>query len=164
MSCRKQPNIQHNYITWCLLLSFSGKYSSSLSSSDDDGDKVSNRMPLSPKVQNHKMLIIIQQLFHGHLSGATRVSRYEKKHSPTHTYPDHQPSFISFFHLLWSIASSLFNSRAWQSFFAQPLSRSSLVYLLVSLHFFMQSLSSYCFTYPYHHNLFWIQTQSLVKY
>jgi len=36
--------------------------------------------------------------------------------SPTHTYPDHRPSFISFLHLLRSIASSLFNLRAWQSF------------------------------------------------
>jgi len=47
------------------------------------------------------------------------------------TYPDHHPTFISFFHLLRSTASSLFNLRAWQSFFAQPLSESSLVYLLV---------------------------------
>ena len=50
------------------------------------------------------------------LSGTTRVGRYEKKHSPTHTHPDHQTSFISFLHLLWSTASSLFNLRAWQSF------------------------------------------------
>jgi len=32
------------------------------------------------------------------------------------TYPDHHPIFISFFHLLRSIASSLFKLRAWQSF------------------------------------------------
>jgi len=32
------------------------------------------------------------------------------------TYPDHYPTFVSFFHLLWSTASSLFNLRAWQSF------------------------------------------------
>jgi len=25
----------------------------------------------------------------------TQVSRYQKKHSPSHTYPDHQPSFIT---------------------------------------------------------------------
>jgi len=30
------------------------------------------------------------------LSGTTRVSRYQSKHSPTHTYPDHQSSFICF--------------------------------------------------------------------
>jgi len=32
------------------------------------------------------------------------------------TYPDHHPTFISFFHLLRSNASSLFNLRAWQPF------------------------------------------------
>jgi len=41
----------------------------------------------------------------------------EKKHSPTHTYRGHQSSLICFLHLLWSIASSLFNLHAWQSFF-----------------------------------------------
>ena len=39
--------------------------------------------------------------------GTTRVSRYQKKHSPTH-HPGHHPIFISFFHLPWSTASSLF--------------------------------------------------------
>jgi len=48
------------------------------------------------------------------LSGITRVSRYQKKHSPTH-HPDH-PIFIRFFHLPRSIVSSLFKLRAWQSF------------------------------------------------
>jgi len=56
-----------------------------------------------------------QQPFYGPLSGTTRVSRYQKKHSPTHN-PDHRPIFISFFHLPRSIASSLFKLRAWQSF------------------------------------------------
>jgi len=37
----------------------------------------------------------------------TRVSRYQKKHSPTH-HADHRPLFISFVHLPRSIASSLF--------------------------------------------------------
>ena len=39
------------------------------------------------------------QPFYGSLSLTTRVSRYQKKHSPTHTYPDHQSSFITFLHL-----------------------------------------------------------------
>jgi len=56
-----------------------------------------------------------QQPFYGPLSGTTRVSQYQKKHSPTH-YPDHHPIFISFFHLPQSIASSLFKLHAWQSF------------------------------------------------
>jgi len=51
------------------------------------------------------------------LTRTTWVSRYQKKYSPTHTYPDHQLSFICF-HLLWSMASSLFNLHAWQSFCA----------------------------------------------
>jgi len=56
-----------------------------------------------------------QQPFYGPLSGTTRVSRYQKKHSPTH-HPDHHPIFISFCHLPRSIASSLFKLCAWQSF------------------------------------------------
>ena len=40
------------------------------------------------------------------LSGTTRVSRYQKKHSPTHTYRGHQLSLICFLHLLRSMASS----------------------------------------------------------
>jgi len=55
-----------------------------------------------------------QQPFYGPLSGTTQMSRYQKKHWPTH-HPDH-PIFISFFHLLRSIASSLFKLRVWQSF------------------------------------------------
>jgi len=45
-----------------------------------------------------------------------QVSQYQKKHSPTHTHPDHQSSFIRFLHLLRFMASSLFNLRDWQSF------------------------------------------------
>ena len=45
--------------------------------------------------------------FYGPLSGTTRVSRYQKKYSPTH-HPDRHPIFISFFHLLRSMSSSLF--------------------------------------------------------
>jgi len=36
----------------------------------------------------------------------TRVSWYQKKHSPTHTYHGHQSSLIYFFHLIRSMASS----------------------------------------------------------
>ena len=39
------------------------------------------------------------QPFNGLLSGTTRVGRYQKKHSPTHTHPDHRTSFIIFLHL-----------------------------------------------------------------
>jgi len=50
------------------------------------------------------------------LSGTTRMSLYQKKHTPTHTYCGHQSSLICFIHLIRTMASSLFNPRAWQSF------------------------------------------------
>jgi len=103
------------------------------------------------------------------LSGTTRVSWYygwyQKKHSPTHTYRGHQSSLICFIHLLWSMASSLFNPHAWQCFskislqvfFGLPLGLAlSTSY---SIHFFTQSLSSFRNTYPYHHNLFCCSTE-----
>ena len=49
------------------------------------------------------------QPFNGLLSATTRVGRYQKKHSPTHTHPDHRTSFIDFLHLLRSITSSVFS-------------------------------------------------------
>jgi len=83
------------------------------------------------------------------------VSWYQKKHSPTHTYPDHQPSLISFLHLLHPRSIYMLDS-----LFAQPPSKSSLVYLGLepftphSIHFFTQSLSSFCNTCPYYQNMF----------
>ena len=44
------------------------------------------------------------QPFNGLWSGTTRVGRYQKKHSPTHTHPDHRTSFIIFLHLQRSMA------------------------------------------------------------
>ena len=88
------------------------------------------------------------QPFNGLLSGTTRVGRYQKKYSPTHTHPDHRTSFIIFLHLQRSKASSLFSLRAWQS------SRTTLLQVLFclplglgpstsySMHFFTQSSSS----------------------
>jgi len=61
------------------------------------------------------------------LSRITQMSQYQKKHSRTHTC-FHQSSLICFLHLLQSMASSLFNLRAWQSF--STISKFSLVYLL----------------------------------
>jgi len=100
-----------------------------------------------------------QQLFYGPLSGTTRVSWRQKKHSRTH-HPDHHPTFISFFHLPRSTASSLFKLHAWQSFcttsfhvlFGLPLGlQPSTSY---SIHFFTQSVSSFRSTCPYHRSLF----------
>jgi len=98
------------------------------------------------------------------LSGTTRVSQYQKKHSPTDTYPDHQSSFICFLLLLWSMASSQFNLCAWQSFctisvqvlFGLPLGLApSTSY---SIHFFTKSFY-FCSTCPYHRNLFCCSTK-----
>jgi len=50
------------------------------------------------------------------MSGTTQVSRCQKKHSSTHTCCAHQLSLNCFLHVLQSMASSLFNLRAWQSF------------------------------------------------
>ena len=115
--------------------------------------------------QVSKKLVIFYRLYcttttidYGPLSGTTRLSRYQKKHSPI-LHPDHHPIFISFFHLLRSIALSLFKLRAWQSFcttslqilFGLPLGLGpSTSY---SIHFFTQSVSSSRSTCPYHRNL-----------
>jgi len=102
-----------------------------------------------------------QQPFYGRLSGTTRVSRYQKKHSPTH-HSDHHPIFISFFHLPWSIASSLFKLHALQSFCTTSvhalfgLSLGLEPYTSYSIHFFTPSVSSFRNTCPYHCNLEWI--------
>ena len=79
----------------------------------------------------------------------------------SHLSWSHQSSFICFFHLIWSMASSLFNPHAWQSFstiflqvfFGLPLGLApSTSY---SIHFFTQSLSSFHNTCPYHCSLFY---------
>jgi len=93
-----------------------------------------------------------------------------KKDSPTDTYPDHHSSLICFLHLLWSMASSLFNLCAWQSFrttsvqvlFGLPLGLAAST--LYSIHFFMQSLSSFCSTCLYHCNLFCCSTEIIPSY
>jgi len=100
------------------------------------------------------------QLFNGPLSRTTQVGRYQKKHSPTHTHADHQTSFIKFLHFLRSIASSVFNLCAWQSFsttslqvlFSLPLGLGPSA--SCSIHFFTQSSSSFHNTCPSHHSLF----------
>ena len=95
------------------------------------------------------------QPFNSLWSGRTRVGRYQKKHSPTHTHPDHRTSFIIFLHLQRSMASSLFILRAWQSscttylqvLFGLPLGLGhSTSY---SIHFFTQSSSSFRSICPY---------------
>jgi len=95
----------------------------------------------------------------------TWVCQYEKKHSPTYTYPDRQSSFICFLHLLQSMASSRYSLHARQSFcttsdqvfLGLPLGlASSSSY---SMHFFTQSLSYFHSTFPCHCNLFCCSTE-----
>jgi len=80
-------------------------------------------------------------------------------------HPDHHPTFISFFHLPRSIASSLFKLHAWQSFcttslhvlFGLPLCLEP--FTSYSKHFLTQSVSSFRSTCPYHYNLFCCSTK-----
>ena len=99
-----------------------------------------------------------------YLSGTTRVSRYQKKHSPTHTHRGHQSSQSAFsiyydpWHPPYSIhvLYSLF-PQSLQVFFGLPLGLvPSTSY---SIHFFTQSLSSFHSTCPYHCNLFRCSTE-----
>jgi len=90
------------------------------------------------------------QPFNDPLSRTTQVGRYQKKHSPIHTHPDHQTSFINFLHLLRSIAYSLFNLLSWQSFTTTSL---QVLFGLgpfasCSILFFTQSSSSFHNTCP----------------
>jgi len=86
--------------------------------------------------------------FNDPLSGTTRVGWYQKKYSSTHAHPVHQKFFINFLRLLQSVASSLFNLRAWQFFSTTPLQVLFDFPLGLgpctsySMHFFTQSWSS----------------------
>jgi len=81
------------------------------------------------------------------------------------TYPDLHPTLISFFHLLWSIASSLLNLYSWQSFcttslqvlFGLPLGLEP--FTSYCIHFFTQSVSPFRNTCPYHRSLFCCSTK-----
>ena len=76
------------------------------------------------------------QLFNGLWSATTWVGRYQKKHSPTHTHPDHRTS----------IASCLFSLLARQSFSVS----SFCSWTLCSIHhaFFTRSSSCFCSRCP----------------
>ena len=107
------------------------------------------------------------QPFNSLWSGTTRMGQYQKKHSPTHTHPDHRTSFINFLHLLRSIASSVFSLHAWQSFlttslqvlFGLPLGLGSST--SYSVHFFTQSSSSFRSTCPYQRSMFCCNTNAM---
>jgi len=107
---------------------------------------VAHRHGLKSTIHTHT------QPFNGPLSGTTRVGRHQKKHSPTHTHPDHQTSFIKLLHLQRSTASSMFSLRTWQSFLTTSL---QVLFGLgpstsYSIHFFTESSFSFHNTCPYH--------------
>jgi len=97
------------------------------------------------------------------LSGTTRVSRYQKKHSPTHTYRGH-PSFLICFIYYdpWHTPCSIYVPDSLvtisvQVFFGLPPGLApSTSY---SIRFFTQSLSSFRSTCLYHRNLFCFSTK-----
>jgi len=107
------------------------------------------------------------QPFNDLLSGTTQVGWYQKKHSPTHTHPDHRTSFIFFLHLQRSMASSLFSLQACQSswttslqvLFGLPLGLGPST--SQSMYFFTQLSSSFHSTCPYQRSLFCCNTNAM---
>jgi len=103
------------------------------------------------------------------MSGTTWVSRYLKKHSPTHIHLSWS-SVIPYLLPPWrSMASSLFNLLAWQSFstisvqvfFSLPVGLATCT--SYSIHFFTQSLSSFHCTCPYLCNMFCCSTEIMLS-
>ena len=60
-----------------------------------------------------------QQPFYGPLSRTTRVSRYQKKHSPTH-HPDHHPICISVAIFLHNLCPCPLWSTSWSALWSPP--------------------------------------------
>jgi len=92
------------------------------------------------------------------LSGTTRVSLYQKNHSPTHTYRGHQLSLSasSICYDPWHPPCSIyvlesFSTISLKVFFRQSLGLAPTT--SYSIRFFTQSLSSFRSRCPYHHNL-----------
>jgi len=95
-----------------------------------------------------------------------RVGRYQKKHSPTHTQPDHRTSCIIFLHLQWSMASSVHFTCLTilsDNLSPGPLWSSSWSWTLnFILHTFLpQSSSSFRSTCPYQCSLFCYKTNAM---
>jgi len=94
---------------------------------------------------------------HTILSGNTSwVNWYQKKHSPTHTYPDQSTVIHGILPVQFTFLT-VFCATCVQVFIGLTLCLAlSTSY---SIHFFTQSLSSFCSTYPYHRNLFCCSTE-----
>jgi len=107
-------------------------------------------------------LLPLLQQFHGPLSGTTWVSWYQKKHSPTHIYPNHPPSALSIYcdpqHPPCSIhvPKQSFCTTSHQVVFGLPLVLApSTSY---SIHLFTQSLYSFpsCRTLVPNYTAWWL--------
>ena len=90
-----------------------------------------------------------QQPSNGRVSGTTRVGRYQKELSPTHTYPGQRTS-LSPFSICNGPWHPLYSANVLDSLLEQPLSRSSLVFPLV----LNPQLHTPCISSPNHHHLF----------
>jgi len=128
------------------------------------GEPNAGRVGYNRRRLTNNMLL---QPFYGPLSGTTQVNQYQKQ-TFTHTYRDRQSFFICLLHLLWSVASSLFNLRVWDSFCTNSFQvlfgllnglAPSTTYCMC---FFTQSLSSFCNMCPYQCNLFCCSTEIML--
>jgi len=80
-----------------------------LSSAGDNTRSIISTTVLDPQ---QVYIHIHTQLFNGPLSGTTLMSQHQKKHSPTHSRPDHQPSFINFLHVLYVLEYTILHAQA----------------------------------------------------
>jgi len=127
--------------------------------------QISNAQSNTYHMVKHITHTTVLQLY-GFCPGQPRwASTRSNIHPPTHIYHGHKSSLLCFIHLLRSMAPSLFNPRAWQSFFTislQVFFRLPLglaPYTSYSIHFFTKSSSAFSNTCPYHHNLFHCSTK-----
>jgi len=97
------------------------------------------------------------------LSGTTRVSWYQKKHSPTHTHRGHQSSYLlppsTTIHGILPIQSTCFMSFSTislQVFFGLPLGLAPPLHTPLFLHPIVIFFRNTC---PYHRNLFCCSTE-----
>jgi len=101
------------------------------------------------------------------LSGTTQVSQYQKKHSPTHIYRSHQSSLNSASSIYYNpqhppcsmyVPDSLFSTISLLFLWSASWPAPSTSYYI---NFFIQSLSLFHSTCPYHHNLFCCSTENM---
>ena len=105
------------------------------------------------------------QPFNGLWSGTTQVDRYQKKHLPTHTHPDHRtffyqlPPFTTIHSIQFTCLTGSFSTTSLQVLFGLPLGLGpSTSY---TKFFFTQSSSSFRSTCRYHRSLFCCNTNAM---